>query len=203
MGRLVSELVGLSRLQNGLLALDLQPTDIESLLSQLTVAMQPQANDCQVRLDLVAAGQTPPVLADGDRLKQAFGNLIDNALKHTPPGGRVTVEVSPVPWAVEVRVTDTGRGIPAEDLPRVMERFYQVDKSRSTVDGKSAGLGLAIAREIIRAHQGEISIESAPEAGTTVRVVLPVPQAEPLPAPRRGLLQRLHPSGRAAQPVRE
>ena len=203
MGRLVSELVGLSRLQNGLLALDLQPTNIESLLSQLTLAMQPQANDCQVRLELVAAGQTPPVLADGDRLKQAFGNLIDNALKHTPPGGRVTVEVSPIPWAVEVRVTDTGRGIPAEDLPRVMERFYQVDKSRSSVDGKSAGLGLAIAREIIRAHQGEISMESAPQAGTTVRVALPAPQAESLPAPRRGLLQKLHPSGRAAQPVRE
>jgi signal transduction histidine kinase len=201
MGRLVSELVGLSRLQNGLQALNLQITDIEALLSHLTIAMQPQANDAEVTLSLAASEQPTLVMVDGDRLKQAFANLIDNALKHTPPGGRVSIQVYHTPVAVEVSVSDTGQGIPGEDIARVMERFYQVDKSRSSVDGKSAGLGLAIAREIVRAHQGEMLIESTPQAGTTVKVVLPALRTEPLDVPRRGLLQRLHPANRTTQPL--
>ncbi|MFL5733378.1 MAG: sensor histidine kinase [Chloroflexia bacterium] len=193
MGRLVNELVGLSRLQNGLQALDLQVTDLHPLLSQLVMAMEPQANDAQVTLSMVAGTQPALTMADGDRLKQAFANLIDNAMKHTPPGGRVAVSLGVIPSGVEVRVVDSGGGIPPEDVQRVMERFYQVDKSRSAGDGKSAGLGLAIAREIVRAHHGEISIASALQAGTTVRVVLPAAVPEALAAPRRGLLQRLNP----------
>jgi signal transduction histidine kinase len=177
MSRLVSELLNLTKLENGLSSLELQPTEIVMVISQLVLAMQPQALSSGVRLTLRTKGPGATVLADVDRLKQAFGNLIDNALKHTPSGGLVTVEVSDVVDGVQVTVTDTGRGIPPEDLLRVMERFYQIDKARSTqripAGSRNLGLGLAIAREIVQAHRGQISIESQVGYGTTVRVILP------------------------------
>lgn len=171
MSRMVSELLNLTRLENGLSALHLQTADLGQVISQLVGAMQPQAIESGVKLKAKLGGSGATVLGDVDKLKQAFGNLIDNALKHTPDGGTVSVQVSDVPGGVEVLVQDTGEGIPPEDLPRVMERFYQIDKARSS---RSIGLGLAIAREIIQAHRGQITIESAPGAGTTVKVVLPV-----------------------------
>jgi signal transduction histidine kinase len=137
------------------------------------------------------------VVGDGDRLAQVFANLLDNALKYTPEGGRVQVKaqvatVQPSPrrsnpfirlranpapagsqagW-VEVSVADTGRGIPAQDLPRVFERFYQVDKARAARRG--SGLGLAIAKEIVEAHGGRIGVESVEGQGTRFTVTLPV-----------------------------
>jgi signal transduction histidine kinase len=177
MSRLVSELLSLTKLENGLSSLELQPTDIGMVISQLVLAMQPQALNSGVRLMMRTRGPGATVLADVDRLKQAFGNLIDNALKHTPSGGLVTVDVSDVQDGVQVSVIDTGRGIPPEDLPRVMERFYQIDKARSTqgtpTGSRNLGLGLAIAREIVQAHRGQISIESQVGYGTTVKVLLP------------------------------
>lgn len=177
MSRLVSELLNLTKLENGLSSLELQSVDVGLVLSQLVMAMQPQAEHSDVRLMMRMARQEAVLMADVDRLKQAFGNLIDNALKHTPSGGVVTVDVSVVPEGVQVMVVDTGRGIPPEDLPRVMERFYQIDKARTaqgTVSGsRSLGLGLAIAREIVQAHRGQISIESQVGVGTAVRIILP------------------------------
>src|SRR5205823_4635124 len=130
MTRLVGELLSLSQLQNGLATLDMHPVEVAPVFSQLVLAMQPQALDAGVKLSLKleASAQGRVLLADVDRLKQAFGNLIDNAIKHTPRGGSVAVQVSGAPSGVEVRVSDTGEGIPPQDLPRVMERFYQVDK---------------------------------------------------------------------------
>jgi signal transduction histidine kinase len=146
-----------------------------------------------VRLTLRTKGTDATVLADVDRLKQAFGNLIDNALKHTPSGGLVTVDLGETPDGIEVLVTDTGCGIPPEDLPRVMERFYQIDKARTaqgTPSGsRSLGLGLAIAREIVHAHRGHISIESQVGYGTTVKVVL-LSDARPV-APQQSGKKRL------------
>jgi len=113
------------------------------------------------------------VTGDGDRLAQVFIVLLDNALKHTPSGGEVTV-VARCPDAslVEVSVSDTGCGIPALDLERVFERFYQVDKSRARKKGGS-GLGLAIAKEIVSAHGGEIVVESIVDMGSRFTVRLP------------------------------
>src|SRR5262249_44570057 len=111
---------------------------------------------------------------DSDRLAQVLSNLLDNAIKHTPPGGRVTIGARPSASAgmVEISVRDTGNGIPAEDLPRVTERFYRVDKARSRELG-GTGLGLSIVKHIVQAHGGSLSIESRLGAGTTVRVTLP------------------------------
>lgn len=181
MTRLVAELLTLARLESGLHSLELRATDLGKVITQLALAMQPQAREAGVNLSARLLVQGVTVLADVDKLMQAFGNLIDNALKHTPAGGQVALEMSRIPGGVMVKVIDTGKGIAPEELPRVMERFYQIDKARSTgglpnANERRIGLGLAIAREIVNAHRGGITIESTVGAGTTVLVSLP---AEP------------------------
>ena len=119
---------------------------------------------------------TPPVLADADRLQQVLINLVDNAIKYTPAGGRIVISVRPgdraYPGMVEIDVADTGSGIPAEDLPRLTERFFRVEKARSRALG-GTGLGLAIVKHIVQAHDGALAIDSTLGHGTTVRVLLP------------------------------
>jgi signal transduction histidine kinase len=199
MSRLVDELLSLTRLENGLIMLELHSADISLLVSQLVAAMQPQAHSRGVHLVArIDDGRPAVALADVDRLKQALGNLIDNALKHTPSEGYVSVEVSVVAEGVQVLVRDTGEGIPPEDLPRIMERFYQVDKARSS-GTRSLGLGLAIAREIVQAHRGQISVESKVGAGTTFRVILPA-EAQPRETPQGGM-RRLLRGRQTTQPL--
>ena len=114
------------------------------------------------------------VTGAGDRLAQVFTNLLDNAVAHTRPGGTITVTAHPSDpaGAVEVVVADTGDGIPASEVPRVFERFYQVDKARRRSRG--AGLGLAITKEIVEAHGGVVSAESVVGLGSKFMVRLPV-----------------------------
>ena len=122
------------------------------------------------------------MLADRDRMQQVLLNLLDNALKYTPRGGRVAVEVRAAPGGLNGRpspgiafkVIDTGEGIPATDLPRLTERFYRVDRARSRELG-GTGLGLAIVKHILQMHQGTLGIESRLREGTTVTVWLPAP----------------------------
>ncbi len=186
MTRLVAELLTLARLESGLHSLEMRPVDLGEVITQLALAMQPQARDAGVTLSARLLVQDAIVLADVDKLKQAFGNLVDNALKHTPPGGKVTLEMSRIPGGVMVKVVDTGKGIPPDELPRVMERFYQIEKARTSsglpnADERRIGLGLAIAREIVNAHRGGITIESAVGVGTTVLVSLPAEPAHAEP----------------------
>ena len=109
---------------------------------------------------------------DPDRIEQVLTNLIDNALRHTPESGTVTVNYQPTTSGVLVEVSDSGSGIPEEDLPFVFERFYKADKARTR--GKAGtGLGLAIARNIIEAHNGQISVHSKIDQGTTFSFFLP------------------------------
>jgi len=111
--------------------------------------------------------------ADRDRLVQILVNLVDNAVKFTPEGGRIRIEAEPGPdGRVAVRVRDTGVGIPSTELPRITERFYRVDKTRSREVG-GTGLGLAIVKHLVQAHGGELLIESALGHGTTVSFTLP------------------------------
>ncbi|MBZ0305508.1 MAG: cell wall metabolism sensor histidine kinase WalK, partial [Anaerolineae bacterium] len=114
------------------------------------------------------------IAGDGDRLMQAFTNLVDNAIKHTPQGGHVWLRAQPNNGGIQVQVQDTGEGIPPEDLPRIFERFYQVDKSRNRARQGGSGLGLAIAHEIIKAHNGYIQVASQVDVGTVFTVWLPV-----------------------------
>jgi signal transduction histidine kinase len=148
-----------------------EPIDLPALLGAVAEKFNLRATEAQVALSLEMPDGLPVINGDADRLAQVFTNLVDNALKHTPAGGRVTVSAAANPAGVEITVTDTGAGIPAADLGRIFERFYQVDKSRARPGG--VGLGLAISREIVQAHQGTINVESVVGLGSRFRVTLP------------------------------
>jgi two-component system phosphate regulon sensor histidine kinase PhoR len=126
--------------------------------------------------NLALLNQVPPdiqVQADRDRLSQILVNLVDNAVKYTPEGGQITLRAAREPSGfVEIQVADTGIGIPSTDLPRITERFYRVDKTRSRELG-GTGLGLAIVKHLVQAHGGELWIESELGKGAMVRFTLP------------------------------
>lgn len=168
MHRLVLDLLDLARLDAGTADLLREPVDLAALARNVVQRMQPQAQAAQVALT-VNGVDALMVYGDGDRLAQVLTNLLDNALKHTPPGGEVTVRVQEeAGWALCV-VRDTGQGIPPEALPRIFERFYQLDQARRG----GAGLGLSIAYEIVRAHGGTIAVQSEPGKGSVFVVKLP------------------------------
>ncbi len=175
MRRMVDELLTLARFDAGRFVLAQEPVALAPLLETCVETLTPQAQSSGVTLAL----STPPaaesiiVIGDGDRLAQVFTNLLDNAITHTPQGGKVSIEMRKRGDAqVVVTVTDTGTGIPPEDLSRVFERFYQVDKSRRRKRG--VGLGLAITKEIVEAHGGQIAVESIVGMGSRFTVRFPL-----------------------------
>jgi two-component system sensor histidine kinase BaeS len=132
----------------------------------------PRAALLGVSIDPVLPEDHVTVWADPGRLQQVLSNLFDNALVHTPSGGRVTISARPDGRFIVIAVTDTGPGIPPEHLPHVFDRFYRADPSRSRATG-GVGLGLAIARQLVEASGGAITVDSAPGAGTTFSVRWP------------------------------
>jgi signal transduction histidine kinase len=184
MRRLVDELLDLARLEAGQVELVRQPLDVEDMLRACATRFGPQVKDSNISVILKPAGGLPSVIGDPDRLGQVLDNLVDNALRHVQSAAgnaEVTLEAEPQEGWVVLSVTDNGPGIPAEDLPRVFERFYRVDKSRSR-GGKGAGLGLAIAQEIVQAHGGQILVKSVEGLGTRFSVRLPTqPSTSPGP----------------------
>ncbi len=172
MRRLVDELLTLARFDAGQMALARERVELGPLLEGCVEKLLPQARAAEVTLEANVAGQLR-VTGDGDRLAQVFANLLDNSLAHTPAGGKVTVAAHVAEeQIIEVTVTDTGAGISDAALPRIFERFYQVDKSRQRRRGY--GLGLAITKEIVEAHGGAISAESVVGVGSKFTVRLPV-----------------------------
>ena len=126
------------------------------------------------------------VMADGDRLQQVLANLLDNALRHTPSGGRVAVDLTRSHGSCLIRVSDTGDGLPAEQLVAVFERFHRVDPARSSGDGSGSGLGLTIARAIVTDHAGSLTAASpGPGLGATFTIRLPVSPPAPDRVDRR------------------
>ncbi len=168
MHRLVLDLLELARLDAGTADLRREPVDLALLVRNVAQRMMPQAQEAGVDLS-VHGVEALQVYGDGDRLAQVLMNLVDNALKHTPAGGRVTLEVRVRENWAEVAVQDTGEGIPPEELSRIFERFYQLDQARRG----GAGLGLSIAYEIVRAHGGTITVQSQPGKGSVFVVKLP------------------------------
>jgi two-component system, OmpR family, phosphate regulon sensor histidine kinase PhoR len=173
LGRLVNDLTDLSNIELGKVTLRLEPTPLADVVESVLTIIRPRATSGRVALAVDLPSDLPPVRADRDRLAQVLINLVDNGVKYTPPGGQVTVTArGAVPGLVEVRVADTGVGIPPTDLPRVTERFYRVDRARSRELG-GTGLGLAIVKHLVLAHGGDLAIESQPARGTVVRFSLP------------------------------
>ncbi|GAB4503667.1 MAG: hypothetical protein Fur0043_06590 [Anaerolineales bacterium] len=174
MYRLVLDLLDLARLDAGTADLKMEAVDVNALLNGMAEKFSLQAQQAGVTLQVSAPPDLPPLLADGDRLAQVLTNLVDNALKHTPSGGQVTLEAHREGAELILSVADNGTGIPAQALPHIFERFYQADASRSGGKKRGAGLGLAIAHEIVAAHGGRISLRSQEGQGTTFYVHLPL-----------------------------
>jgi signal transduction histidine kinase len=177
MSRLVGDLLVLAQADAGTLPLAHDPVEVDTLL--LEVLSESQILAGNVKLGLGEIDQAT-VTGDRDRLKQILLNLVSNALKFTPEGGRVTLGLSLVNEWVRITVTDTGLGIPPEELPRIFDRFYRVDKARSRALG-GAGLGLSIAQRIAQLHGGRIEAAShgTEGGGTTFSVWLPLAKARP------------------------
>jgi len=173
--KLVDDLMDLSRLESRAVSMEPAEFRVDELVAEALSRMRPQADRHRIAL---RARTVPAIaLADRDRVLQVLTNLLDNAIKFTPEGGTVDVSVTSPPTGAVVSVTDTGRGIPADDLPRIFDRFYRVDRSRSREAG-GTGLGLAIAKHIVEAHGGRITVTSRVNAGSTFTFTLPL--ASPL-----------------------
>jgi signal transduction histidine kinase len=172
LGRLVDQLLELSRLESGDVPLERRSVELAPLVAEVLSEIEVARPDRGVRLADAVPEDLPPVFADRERVHQVLFNLLDNAVRFTPEGGRVTVSASRHNGSVDVAVADTGPGIAAEDLPRVFERFFRVDESRSRDDG-GTGIGLAIARSVVEAHGGRIWAESEPGRGSTFTFELP------------------------------
>lgn len=175
--QMVTELLELSRIESGRLNLDLKPVAPYDLLVSASKRMALQAERANLQLRVECANDLPKVNIDLQRLEQVLVNLIHNAVKFTRPGGEIILlaDIAPVGGSgigeVRFGIRDTGIGIPEEDIPRIFERFYRVDKSRT---GSGTGLGLSIAKHIIEAHGGKIWAESTERQGSTFFFTIPV-----------------------------
>ena len=170
---LLDGLLTLARADAGHLELALQPIDFVGIVEEVVEAHQGEAQRAQIALAHSLPSAPVRVNADGVFLARLLANLLSNALRHTPSGGRVEISLSVDHGDAILKVIDTGSGIPLENQPRIFERFYRVDKARSRATGGS-GLGLAICQSIVEAHQGSITFTSTPGAGTTFVVRIPV-----------------------------
>ncbi len=182
MSRLLGDLLLLARADTGGLPLRREPVELDNTLFE--VYRQVSRIEKSVTVELTDVDQAS-ILGDEDRLKQLLLNLVDNAIKYTQPGGSVRLSLSKDNAWAQLTVSDTGIGIPAEDLPHIFDRFYRVDKARSRAQGGS-GLGLAIVKWVVQAHGGGIQVDSTPGVGTTFRISLPLYQRPGLSGGQNG-----------------
>ena len=171
LSRLIDDLRTLALAESGTLQLQKEPTDLALLIGETVASFRAQANEAGVTLDADIAPNVPILNLDPARIRQVLENLIANALRYTPNGGKIRVQCSvntSLSKSVAITVSDAGKGIAPDDLPHIFDRFY---KSR---DSRGTGLGLAIVKNLIAAHGGEISAQSEVDKGTTIRFTLPI-----------------------------
>lgn len=175
---LVNQLLDISRLEAGGLRVQVKEVSVADLFTRLQQSFEPLAQRKDIRFEMTLDPTLPEIIpGDADRLRdQVLGNILSNAVKFTPEGGNISLHAARGDGAVIISVADSGPGIPHDKLPHVFEKFYQVgDHARS----RGAGLGLAIAREVVDAHGGRIAAESEPGSGATFRLELPLERVTP------------------------
>ena len=171
MTRMVEELLELSTMESGAMRIELQPTDLGPVVQAAADRILGDAQGKQLTIETSVAPDLPRVLADNLRLEQAIFNLLQNAVTFTAAGGNIRIEATADPDSLSVRVVDSGAGIARKDLPHVFERFYKVDRARSS---QGIGLGLAIVKHTVQAHGGSVFVDSEPEQGSTFGFTLPL-----------------------------
>jgi signal transduction histidine kinase len=167
---MLNTLMDISEAEHGAMKLEIQPLNVQDLVMQSIELYREVAEDKAIQL----LASVPPELslyADRNRMLQSLANLLDNAIKYTPSGGQVTMTAARDDHHIVLTVTDTGIGIPAEDLPRIWDRLYRGDKSRSQ---RGLGLGLSFVKAIAQAHHGSVQVSSTPEGGSTFTLSLPL-----------------------------
>ncbi|MBN2100032.1 MAG: HAMP domain-containing protein [Dehalococcoidia bacterium] len=171
LAQMVQEMGDLSRIESGEAPLQKSPVNVAEVVASAVERLKAQSERAGLQIKVDIASGLPSVSADGSRIEQVLVNLIHNAIKFTPTGGRVTVSAKAEGDRLIVSVSDTGVGIPEDDLPRVFERFYKADRARA---GGGTGLGLAIAKHVVEAHGGRIWVESVEGRGATFNFGLPL-----------------------------
>ncbi|HXL34839.1 MAG TPA: ATP-binding protein, partial [Gemmatimonadales bacterium] len=175
MHRLVDDLLDLSRIESGRWQPHPELVDVRGLAGDAWAAFADRARERRIQFT-AAPGDVHHVTADPEALRQVLTNLFDNALRYTPPDGRIGVALESVPGGVTVSVVDTGSGIAPDHLPRIFERFYRADPGRSREEG-GTGLGLAIVKHLVEAHGGRVEAESTLGRGTAIRMFFPEAEA--------------------------
>jgi two-component system OmpR family sensor kinase/two-component system sensor histidine kinase BaeS len=176
--RLVNDLQTLSLAEAGQLPLHPMLVSAADLVEDVKTSFTGQAAVAEIELSCETStlGGSLDIRVDPDRLDQVLSNLVANAIRHTPAGGKIVLRARPTPTAIHLEVQDSGSGIAPEDLPFVFDRFYRADPARVRQPGSGSGLGLAIARQLVQAHGGQIRALSAPGEGTLIQIDLPLPQ---------------------------
>jgi signal transduction histidine kinase len=175
---LLDNLMEISEAESGVMKLELEPLNIQPLIEDVTELYRYVAEEKDIAIEASAA-EDLLVVADRNRLRQALANLVDNAVKYTPDGGKINIEASEQQQQIRIVVSDTGVGIPQEELSKIWDRLYRGDKSRSQ---RGLGLGLSLVRAIIRAHRGNVQVISAPDNGSQFILTLPAGRADNPPA---------------------
>jgi len=170
--KLINDLLDLARIESGKMKLVFEECSLETVIDRVLKGMTKEAKKNSVTLKKDIPPRLTKVRIDEAAIAQVLFNLVENAVKYNNVGGSVTIGARETPRSIEVSVSDTGIGIPQEDIPRIFERFYRVDKARSR-DLGGTGLGLSIVKHIIQAHRGEVSVESRLNGGSTFRFTLP------------------------------
>ncbi len=179
MSRLVDDLLTLSRMEHHSMPMSTEGVDVPVLIDSVVVKLQPRIDRAHLRLENRIPSHMPLVAGDPDLLAEVFMNLVANAVQYTPQGGSITLDMAldVANHMVGISIKDTGIGIPAQDVPRIFERFYRVDRARSRASG-GTGLGLAIVKHIMELHQGRIEVNSVVGKGTEFLLWLPEFESE-------------------------
>jgi signal transduction histidine kinase len=173
LARISQNILFLARGESGRVTLSFSNQDLARFVAEVTRELQPAAGDHDLELSVDVPEKPVIGFVDPGRMQQVLHNLIENAMRYTPPGGSVRVALSTTREEARIEISDTGVGIPEKDLPFVFERFFRSDRARRAYTGGS-GLGLSIVRWIVEAHKGKVEIASEADKGTTVTVKLPL-----------------------------